>query len=79
MAAVTAKPASSCSPRRDAAAERQEHVAELADGRIGQHALEVGLRQGDEGGQQGGEAADAGDDELRVGPRPNSGVQRATR
>ena len=31
----------------------EEHVAELAEGRIGQHALEVVLRQGDQRGQAG--------------------------
>ena len=66
--------------RRVAGAQRQEHVAELADRRVGQHALEVGLRQGDQRGEQGGEAADAGDHELgRRGDATNSGVQRATR
>ena len=52
--------------RADGAAEAEEHVAELAQRGIGQHALEVVLRQGDQGGEQGREAADAGDDELGV-------------
>ena len=37
--------------------ERHEHVAELADRRIGQHALQVGLRDGDRRRQEGGRAA----------------------
>ncbi len=66
-------------PAERAGAQAEEHVAELADRRIGQHALQVVLRQRDQAGQQRREAADA--------PRPtscasgeamNSGVQRAT-
>jgi len=56
----------------------QEHVAELADRRVGEHALEVVLGQGDQPGEQGGDAADNGDDELRSGASTNNGVQRAT-
>ena len=57
IAAVTAN-AGLIAPDR---AERQEHEAELADGRVGQHALEVGLRQRDERGQQRRDAADPRD------------------
>ena len=60
-------------------AQAQEHVAQLADRRVGQHAFQVELGQGDQRRQQRREAADAR-------PRPaaprgdamNSGVQRAT-
>ena len=38
--------------RADAAA--QEHVAQLADGRVGQHLLDVGLHQGDGRGKKSG-------------------------
>ena len=62
-----------------AGAQGQEHVAELADGRVGQDPLQVGLRQGDQRGQQGREAADRGNRFLGVGAAAYSGVQRATR
>src|SRR6266581_4175911 len=41
-------------------AETNEHVAQLADGRKSQHALEVGLRQGNRGGKNGGDASNPG-------------------
>ena len=77
-------------PTQRAGAQAQEHVAELADRRIGQHALQIGLRDGDHAGQERGEAADRGHDHLAVTGEPpmvnhgvsaeamNSGVQRAT-
>ena len=43
-------------------AERQEHVAELADGGVGEDALDIGLHQRDAGGQDRGEGADGSDD-----------------
>ena len=43
--------------------QRHEHVAELADRRIGQHALQVVLRDGDRGRQQRGGAAGDRDQE----------------
>src|ERR1700676_1470847 len=53
-------------------AASQEHVAELADGGIGEDALDVGLHQADGGGEEGGGAADHGDDYhggFRVGEK----------
>ena len=52
-----------------AGSEGQEHVAELADRGVGQHALEIELREGDQPGEQRGEPADDGDDELSGGRR----------
>src|SRR5207248_6324006 len=43
-------------PRADA----EEHVAQLRDGRIRQHALDVPLLEGDRRGEQGRERAHAG-------------------
>src|SRR5260370_40761769 len=43
-------------------AEADEHVAKLADGREGQHALEVGLGESAEGRKDGGNAANPGND-----------------
>jgi hypothetical protein len=51
--------------RIEAHAERDEHVAELRAGRIGNDALDVVLHQADGGGEEGGERADEGDDEKR--------------
>ena len=47
-----------------AASQGEEHVTELTDRRVSQHALEVVLRQGDESPEQGGEATDGCHDEL---------------
>ncbi len=44
---------------------RQEHVAELRDGRVGEHALDVVLHQPDGAGHQRGRDADARDDRER--------------
>src|SRR2546421_7668452 len=41
----------------------QEHVAELADSGIGEHALDVGLYQTDGSGEERSGAADDGDDQ----------------
>src|SRR5947209_9225903 len=46
-------------------AEADEHVAKLADGREGQHALEVGLGEGAGGRKDGGNAANPGNDLKR--------------
>ena len=43
-------------------AERQEHVAELANRRIGEHSLEIELRERDEPRQERRETADCRDD-----------------
>ena len=43
-------------------AESQEHVAELADGGVGEDALDIGLHQRDAGGQDRGEGSDGSDD-----------------
>ena len=39
---------------------RREHVAELTDGRIGEHALDVGLHEADGGREHSGQHADPG-------------------
>ena len=44
-----------------------EHVAQLAQRRVGQHALDVLLRQRDGGGQDGRERADGGDQQHGLG------------
>ncbi len=58
-------------PRRNAGerahAQGQKHVAQLADGRIGEDAFQVGLGQGDQGGQKRGEPADCRHHALGVG------------
>ena len=60
--------------RRAAAdAQGQHHVAQLADGGVGQHPLDVVLHQGDAWRQTGGDAADVGDWSGPRGRR-NSGV-----
>ena len=43
-------------------AEAHHHVAELGDGGVGEDALDVLLRDGDGGGEEGGDGADPGDD-----------------
>ena len=52
--------------RVGADAHRQEHVAELRDGRVRQHALDVVLHQADRAGHQRGRGADHRDDRQRV-------------
>ena len=52
-------------PRRPTP-ERREHVAELAQRRVRQHPLDVGLGERDRGGQDRGEDADRGDDDHRL-------------
>ena len=47
-----------------ARAHAQDHVAQLADGRVGQHLLDVGLGEGDQGGEEGRGRADHRDDGL---------------
>ena len=44
-------------------AQREEHVAKLRDGRVGEDALDVVLYQADGGGEDGGQRADNGDDQ----------------
>ncbi len=46
----------------DTRAQGHEHVAKLADGGVGQHAFQVVLGEGDQGGHQGGGCADDADD-----------------
>ena len=52
----------------------EEHVAQLADRRIGQHAFQIGLRQGDDAGHQGRERADRGHDVLGTRAIENRGA-----
>ena len=55
-------------PRRPAAhAEGEHHVAELADGRIGEHPLDVVGHQGDRRRDEQRDRADVGDHEQHVG------------
>ena len=48
-------------------AEADHHVAELRDGGVGEDALDVVLRDGDECAEEGGDGADPGDDGERDG------------
>ena len=60
-------------------AQRDEHIAEMADRRVGQDAFQVGLRDGDDAAQQGGDAAHRWPRCTGAsGDAANSGVQRAT-
>ena len=59
-------------------AQRQEHVAELADRGVGQHALDVVLHQGDGGRQNRGERADDRHDQTCCGVSWNRAAERAT-
>ena len=52
-------------PRSDA--EPEEHVPELADGRVGQDLLDVVLGQGDEPAHQGGDGPQDGHDQEHLG------------
>ena len=47
-------------------ADGEEHVAELADRRVREHALDVVLHDRDRGREQGGDRADPRDDRARV-------------
>ena len=64
--------------RIGADARGQEHVAELRAGRIGDHPLDVVLRQADRGGEQGRDRADVGDESARTGAYSNIGDSRQT-
>ena len=58
---------------RDAAdAEADHHVAELRNGGVGEHAFDVGLRDGDERGEDGGDGANPSDDLKRERARRRS-------
>ena len=60
-------------------AHRHEHVAQLADRRVGEHPLDVALSDGDGGGEQGSGGADDGDHRRRhrgqLEQRPGAGHQ----
>ena len=59
---------------RAAAADGHDHVAELRKGGVGEDALDVVLLDGDQRGEDGGEAADEGDDDHAAsGERSSSG------
>ena len=59
--------------------DADEHVAELADRGVGEHALDVGLDEADGGGEDRGEAADPRHHlERRPAPCSKSLWQRAT-
>ena len=61
-------------------AERHHHVAELRDGRVGDHALDVALRRGDQRRKERGDAADPGDGRQRRRARLRTAdTTRATR
>ena len=47
-------------------AERQEHVSKLADGRVGEHALDIILHQPDRRGEYRGERAHRGHDRQHL-------------
>ncbi len=51
-------------------AERQEHVSQLRDSGVGEHALDVVLDQADRGGKNGSQRADDGD-RFHCGRRQN--------
>ncbi len=57
-------------------AHTEHHVAELADGAVCQHLLDVGLHDGDQGSQCQGYAADDRDEELRFGRQQHEDAGR---
>ena len=48
--------------RKPRGAEAEEHVAQLGDGGVGQHLLDIALHQADAGGKEGGGSTHPGDD-----------------
>ena len=48
-------------------ADRQHHVAQLADGGVGEHPLDVVGDQRDRGGDEQGDRSDVRDDQERIG------------
>ena len=60
-----------------AATDGHDHVAELREGGIGEDALDVVLLDGDEGGEDGGEAADACNDEHPGGRKEQQRIDAA--
>ena len=62
-----------------AAADGQEHVAELGHRRVGQHLLDVLLGAGDGGGHEGGGGAHDGHGQDGAGEAWSSGLTRHSR
>ena len=59
--------------------QRQEHVAELRDGRVGENFLDIVLREADGGGEERGQRADDGDDrQAHPGRGQKMTCERAT-
>ena len=58
--------------------EGEEHVSELRDGRIGEHALDVVLHQADGRGEDGRRAPIIATVFMAVGARTKKAFERAT-
>ena len=63
--------------RERAHSDAQEHVAELRDGGVGEHFLDVHLRQADSGGEERGGQADHATVSMVMGAFMNNVAERA--